>query len=205
MWEYNYNDQLSHHGIKGQKWGVRRFQNEDGTRTPAGLRRYADGTEMGRRDAKKQEKLERKLAGNVARQTASDKKLFDARDKNRAKHESKYDKKIAKAEEKGDVGQTGYLKKKKEKFMEVYDKETDAYKKARTIRNENYNKILELKAKAISDPSIKSSEAYHEAEKWFKTQVFSDSMYGASYTQFMEASYAYKDQGISWTRGKIEN
>ena len=25
-------DHLEHHGIKGQKWGIRRFQNEDGTR-----------------------------------------------------------------------------------------------------------------------------------------------------------------------------
>ena len=31
---------LEHHGIKGQKWGVRRFQNEDGTLTSAGKERY---------------------------------------------------------------------------------------------------------------------------------------------------------------------
>lgn len=31
---------LKHHGIKDQKWGVRRFQNEDGTLTPAGKVRY---------------------------------------------------------------------------------------------------------------------------------------------------------------------
>lgn len=30
---------LAHHGIKGQKWGVRRFQNPDGTRTALGKKR----------------------------------------------------------------------------------------------------------------------------------------------------------------------
>ena len=33
---------LMHHGIKGQRWGVRRFQNEDGSYTSAGKRRRAE-------------------------------------------------------------------------------------------------------------------------------------------------------------------
>ena len=36
------NTELQHHGIKGQKWGVRRFQNEDGSLTDAGRKRYDD-------------------------------------------------------------------------------------------------------------------------------------------------------------------
>ena len=33
-------DFIKHHGIKGQKWGVRRFQNKDGSLMPAGRKRY---------------------------------------------------------------------------------------------------------------------------------------------------------------------
>lgn len=36
-------DYLIHHGIKGQKWGLRRFQNEDMSLTPAGRERYGVG------------------------------------------------------------------------------------------------------------------------------------------------------------------
>ena len=35
-----HNGELYHHGIKGQKWGRRRYQNPDGTLTPAGKKRY---------------------------------------------------------------------------------------------------------------------------------------------------------------------
>lgn len=33
------NEELRHHGVKGMKWGIRRFQNKDGSLTPAGKQR----------------------------------------------------------------------------------------------------------------------------------------------------------------------
>lgn len=33
--------ELYHHGTKGMRWGIRRYQNKDGSLTPAGKKRYA--------------------------------------------------------------------------------------------------------------------------------------------------------------------
>ena len=36
------NDTLTHHGVKGMHWGVRRYQNADGSLTSKGKERYGD-------------------------------------------------------------------------------------------------------------------------------------------------------------------
>jgi len=46
IWTYSYPGELYHHGIKGQKWGLRRFQNKDGSRTPLGRKRRQETEDL---------------------------------------------------------------------------------------------------------------------------------------------------------------
>ena len=53
---------LAHHGIKGQKWGVRRYQNENGTLTMAGKKHYGRAEGGSRKLSRQYNRQTRKLA-----------------------------------------------------------------------------------------------------------------------------------------------
>lgn len=63
-----YESELKHHGIKGQKWGVRRFRNNDGSLTPAGKKRYSAKEQMQKDEfglTKKEAKFKIKTAKKI--------------------------------------------------------------------------------------------------------------------------------------------
>lgn len=87
-------DEIKHYGTKGQKWGVRRYQNKDGSLTPAGREHYGYG--KGDRDTKDYSKNEKGLAvipgarfvANSIRKKALDKKIENG--KKLGRFEQKY-------------------------------------------------------------------------------------------------------------------
>lgn len=63
-------DELVHYGVKGQKWGRRRYQNADGSLTPAGKIRYGDDATP--ESINKQQTNELKLKKHMADKAAKD-------------------------------------------------------------------------------------------------------------------------------------
>lgn len=77
-------DYLAHYGVKGQKWGVRRYQNEDGSLTDEGRKRYGyDGDPSGRFDGIKKalQTAGNKASSAIKRTAVRKKESFVARHK----------------------------------------------------------------------------------------------------------------------------
>jgi len=73
-----YSDELMHYGRKGQKWGVRLFQNKDGSLTPAGRIRYGKNGPPTRKSGKellKENTVNMKKTWNSASPAVRDKSI----------------------------------------------------------------------------------------------------------------------------------
>lgn len=79
------NNELSHHGIKGMKWGIRRYQNSDGSLTPEGMLRYhrTTGKKLNKAERELQKKYNEAPGSNSyqKRQNVRSEKLFQDADR----------------------------------------------------------------------------------------------------------------------------
>lgn len=150
---------LSHHGIKGQQWGVRRFQNDDGTLTEEGRRRYLKGYDQ----------VEKKADEDIKR---AESQIADI-EKNGWNAKSAFSKQFVKQLRDADMMDDDHL----EYFKSVFETdiaEAKANKKAaqeaRTLIEKKssitYDEILDWEKKKYSeDDSLEVSDFRRESEK----------------------------------------
>ena len=117
---------LEQSGIPGMKWGVRRYQNKDGTLTAAGRQRYGFGAGEGtkrtsaRKMARDFNKLDKGYANVVADQITN------------AKRTAKLSRKMHRAEQKGNEKKAAKLK---QKAVAVAEKAAMNNKQKKAIEN----------------------------------------------------------------------
>lgn len=126
-------DVLIHHGILGMKWGVRRYQNKDGSLTSAGKKRYSDNDDIKEAPQKNTEEPKKKSVKDM-----SDEEL--RREVNRMQLEQNYLRMTGQNIEKGKSAVEIALEKMKDSFVS-----TVAQKSGQILAERLVNSMLGVK------------------------------------------------------------
>lgn len=123
---------LAHHGVTGQKWGVRRYQEKDGSLTPEGRQHWGIGP------AREKIKLAWKNRKVFRPKTeAEKKKLLKAKEAKKAENEKKREENAAKRAERNKAA----LDAKREKLIREGDPKT-LYKNRKLLSDEDLDRAL---------------------------------------------------------------
>ena len=172
---------LIHHGVEGQKWHHRRYQNEDGSLTPEGREHYGYGSK--RDNAKLFEQVNKSAKYSKSAEDKVIKKSYSSRDVRR------YNNKIANIRYKRD----SILKKasknkamqeamKDEKLVEAKNKwlNTDA-----KYHEPDYDTVLQKVSNKYLKPGEQATPDTN-SEKYYKIMRETDKQYDKEYKKFEE-------------------
>ena len=200
-------DELMHFGIKGQKWGVRRFQNTDGTWTAEGKERYGSDDDSGK--SKKDLKREAKDMNSLMKGA---RKAFHPGNWSESEKLSKNDKidkladdkeLIAKAKKATDLQSKLYAivnrNEEYERKLGVYGDDLDGWdektgKENYGIDSKQFNQVMKNRSEY---KTVKAEQKQAESEYRQATMAKSESFV----KDYMSKSYAkVKDKGDSLAR-----
>lgn len=158
MEEVCLNDELYHHGTKGMKWGIRRFQNKDGSLKPAGKKRY--NKEVAKLKAEK-----KKLRNEISVQKKADKLRQLEKERDALKAQSKNLKKTSKDSATEDK-LTETIEQKRERLLKSTDAKELYENRAILTTNELIDRINRIDTEAKLNSRIVVEKQKTGAERF---------------------------------------